>query len=63
MQIHFQFEKSTKGAHRYQEVDQAGTPVDRAEIQVGSLYIRKSAMPEPAQALTVTIEAHGGGQS
>lgn len=67
MTIHFQYEKSTKGAHRYQEVDQAGQVLKGDKAKVGTLYIRRTAIPDhhdvaPA-ALTVTIQAHGGGAS
>jgi hypothetical protein len=56
MQIHFQYEKSTKGAHRFQECDQAGVLIPKTAIAIGSLYIRKSAMLEPAPGLIVTVE-------
>ena len=41
--LKFAFEKETKGAVRYQEVGEDGTPAFAP--QVGTLYIRKSAMP------------------
>jgi hypothetical protein len=53
--LKFAFEKETKGAVRFMEVGDDGkaafSPV------VGSLYVRKSAMPggKIPQALTVTI--------
>ena len=41
--LKFAFEKETKGAVRYQEVGEDGGPAFAP--QVGTLYIRKSAMP------------------
>ena len=38
--LKFAFEKETKGAVRYQEVSDDGTPAFAP--QVGSLYVRKS---------------------
>ena len=41
--LKFAFEKETKGAVRYQEVGEDGAPAFAP--QVGTLYVRKSAMP------------------
>ena len=41
--LKFAFEKETKGAVRYQEVGEDGAPAFAS--QVGTLYVRKSAMP------------------
>ena len=41
--LEFAFEKETKGAVRYQEVGEDGAPAFAP--QVGTLYVRKSAMP------------------
>jgi hypothetical protein len=41
--LKFAFEKETKGAVRYQEVGDDGAPAFAP--QVGTLYVRKSAMP------------------
>src|SRR5437660_8019431 len=41
--LKFAFEKETKGAIRFQEVGDDGTPAFAP--QVGTLYIRKSALP------------------
>ena len=51
----FVHETSTKGAHRYQEVDDKGQPLEMSEAKIGTLYIRKLQMPTAAQKLTVTI--------
>lgn len=53
--LKFIVEKETKGAVRYQEVDANNTPAFAP--QVGTLYVRKSAMPggKIPKALTVTI--------
>jgi hypothetical protein len=47
---------STKGAVRYQEIDDDGAPAFAP--QVGSLYVRKTAMPggKIPKILIVTIE-------
>ena len=51
----FAFEKETKGAVRYQEVGDDGAPTFAP--QVGTLYVRKSAMPggKIPKTLIVTI--------
>jgi hypothetical protein len=53
--LKFAFEKETKGAVRYQEVGDDGGPAFAP--QVGTLYIRKSALPggKIPKSLTVTI--------
>ena len=55
--LKFAFEKETKGAVRYQEVGEDGTPAFAP--QVGTLYVRKSAMPSGKiqKTLIVTIES------
>lgn len=54
----FHFLSSTKGAHRYFECDLAGNKKDmRApDCIVGTLYIRKSAMPDPIHLIMITIK-------
>jgi hypothetical protein len=53
--LKFAFEKETKGAIRFQEVGEDGTPAFAP--QVGTLYIRKSALPggKIPKILTVSI--------
>ena len=53
--LKFAFEKETKGAVRYQEVGEDGAPAFAP--QVGTLYVRKSAMPDGKipKTLIVTI--------
>jgi hypothetical protein len=53
--LKFAFEKETKGAVRYQEVGDDGAPAFAP--QVGTLYVRKSAMPggKIPKTLIVTI--------
>ena len=53
--LKFAFEKETKGAVRYQEVGEDGAPAFAP--QVGTLYVRKSAMPggKIPKTLIVTI--------
>jgi hypothetical protein len=59
LEIRFKLEKETKGALRFQEVDDKGDVVEQPSAKVGSLYLRKSALERGAafpQALRVTIE-------
>ena len=44
--VKFKFKESTKGAERYQEVDDSGAPKngDTAEAVIGALYLRKAAL-------------------
>lgn len=53
--LHFTVEKETKGAVRYAEVDATGKPA--FSPQIGTLYVRKSAMTEGRipPAITVTV--------
>lgn len=57
MQVLFKFEKETKGAVRYAEVDANGAPAFAPKI--GTLYVRKTALPSttiPQEVeLTVTF--------
>jgi hypothetical protein len=55
--LKFAFEKETKGAVRYQEVGDDGAPAFAP--QVGTLYVRKSAMPDGKipKELSVTIKS------
>jgi hypothetical protein len=54
--LKFSFEKETKGAVRYQEIGDDGAPAFAP--QVGTLYVRKSAMPggKIPKVITVTIK-------
>ena len=57
--VNFVLERETKGAVRYQEVDDQGWPVELALAKVGTLYIRKTAFDrgtKPPNRLTVTVE-------
>lgn len=55
------FEKETKGAVRYQEIDANGQPVDYSTGHIVTLYVRKSAFAaaggKAPAAIRVTIEA------
>jgi hypothetical protein len=57
IELVFHFEKSTKGAHRYQEVDQGGHRLKPGEgATIGTLYVRKIAIGEdPPDTLSVTV--------
>ena len=54
--VQFKFLASTKGAHRYVEMDSQGNELKMNEAQIGALYVRKSAMPDAPKVLTVTVE-------
>jgi hypothetical protein len=51
--VRFNHRNDTKGAHRYEEVDDGS-----GDVKIGSLYIRKTAMAgrQRPDSLTVTIE-------
>jgi hypothetical protein len=58
MQLRFKLEKETKGALRYQEVDDKGEVIEQAWAKIGALYIRKSTFERGMafpQTLRVTI--------
>ena len=57
MVVKFAYEKETSGAHRYMEVDKSGNKMTASDgAKVGSLYVRKSALADAPDKLTVTIE-------
>jgi hypothetical protein len=63
MEVWFKLEKETKGALRYQEVDEKGEVIEQAWIKIGTLYVRKSAFERGAafpQVLRVTVETAPG---
>lgn len=54
----FQFERETKGAVRFQEIDDNGTVLDMNAAVIGTLYLRKSHLGGTTpQSITVSIEA------
>lgn len=56
--VRMKLEKETKGALRYQEVDDADVPVEQIWAKIGTLYVRKTAFErgaQPPQSLTVTV--------
>jgi hypothetical protein len=56
IEVRFKLEKETKGALRYQEVDEKG---EQAWAKIGTLYVRKSVFERGAafpQLLRVTVE-------
>lgn len=57
--VGFKFEKETKGAIRYQEIDGEGNPVTTTDgAKIGTLYLRKTALSnEVPQKLKVEISA------
>ena len=57
--VRFKLEKETKGAVRYQEVDDTGQPKDFTTALIGTVYLRKAQLPDGhplAIAVTVTSE-------
>ena len=44
MEIRLKLEKETKGALRYQEIDDKGEVIEQAWAKIGTLYMRKSAI-------------------
>jgi hypothetical protein len=58
--VHFAFDRSTRGALRYQEVNDAGQPIrtDADGAMVGTLYLRKAKLAGAIpRRITVTIDA------
>jgi hypothetical protein len=51
--IQLRLEKETAGAYRYQEIDASGAPVEQVWAKVGTLYVRKTALPRGAKAPTM----------
>lgn len=56
LEMHFAHERSTKGAHRFQECKEDGTILSREEVKIGTLYVRKTGMPEAPKQFKATIE-------
>lgn len=55
--VRFARKHETKGAVRFQEVDNKGNIVEFKESQIGTLYIRKNALQLPfPDFVTVTIK-------
>lgn len=58
LKVKFAFEKSTAGAHRFQEVDKDGNTLTTNDgAMIGTLYLRKSGVGDTApKGLEVTIK-------
>lgn len=56
--VRFQLENVTKGAYRYQEIDNAGKILElNSGAKIGWLYIRKATLPGvPPNQIIVTLE-------
>lgn len=50
------FERETKGAVLYKEVDANGRTVDFQRAKIGSIYLRKSKLIKVPAKITVTVE-------
>jgi hypothetical protein len=48
IEARFKLEKETKGAPRYQEVDEEGEVIEQAGTKIGTLYLWKSAFERGA---------------
>jgi len=62
LEARFKLEKETKGALRYQEVDDQGEVIEQAWAKIGTLYLRKSAFERGAafpQLLRVSVDIVG----
>jgi hypothetical protein len=62
IEARFKLEKETKGAVRYQEIDDKGEIVEQAWAKIGTLYVRKSAFERGTafpELLRVTVETEG----
>jgi hypothetical protein len=60
MEVRFKLEEETKGALRYQEIDEKGEVTERTRAKIGILYMRKSAFERGKawpQELRVTVDA------
>lgn len=53
--LHFKFEKSTKGTHRFMECDGDGNPVPDDKTAIGSLYVQKRALGEKADGMRLKM--------
>ncbi len=54
--LKFGFERETKGAIRYQELDADGIVETKERAKMGTLYLRKVHLPTPyPQSLIVTV--------
>jgi hypothetical protein len=54
----FQFERETKGAVRFQEIDETGKILDMTAAAIGTLYLRKSSLNgQVPQSITVNINS------
>ncbi len=60
MHVRFKLEKETKGAVRYEEVDDKGAPIEQVWAKIGTLYVRKTAFERGEkypESLRVTVES------
>ncbi len=58
----FAFEKQTKNALRYQEIDDKGAVIETAWAKIGTMYLRKSAFSRGSKFPrnpSVTLECTG----
>ena len=55
---HFQHNRSTEGAHQFNEIKEDGSPMktDEDGKVSGSFYLRKSVCPTAPDRIVVTVE-------
>lgn len=53
--LSFRIEKETKGALQYKEYTAEGQQADAAQMMIGTLYVRKSAVDGKPGVLHVTV--------
>lgn len=56
MEIFMRYKKSTLHTHVFVECDEMGEEVESKDCKIPMLYIRKIAIKEPMQFITVTVE-------
>lgn len=52
----FKFKAETTGSRRYAEIDANGNELFLQDAFIGTLYIRKKAMPNKVEIIKVTVE-------
>ena len=56
MKLNFIIEKETPGAVQYKEVNDSGVRKPIFEAAIGTLYVRKSAMPQSGIPKAISVE-------
>lgn len=56
MKIFFKYKKETKNKFVFEQCDEMGTSVPPQDSKIQGLYVRKDAVEQPVQFLTMTLE-------